>query len=290
MRWRATLTVGSNGEKIELSPERVILIMGRRGSGKTNLAKVIAEEFYLHYLHKCKVLVYDPMKEYPPQYLRLFTIADVDKLIVQRGLLGLKPAPSLAIFDELSATLRHPKKRKVVQPVLIELVVSGRKWGVVPVMIVQSARTLRYLQDVYENISDIIVFDILPGAGTLKWIAEVLDMNESRLKRMIKNLKIYHCLHIDLLSSWRNGEQAVQEFKPRLAQEITAEYEARRIIDDKEIPTLEKVGILAFHYGLANEKIAELLGLTPDSVKVLKSRYKAKYLKRVKEITKPKIV
>jgi len=270
--------------EVLIEPERVILIMGRRGSGKTNLAKVFAEEFILENPRKHRVLVYDPMKEYPSRYIRMFTLKDIEKLVVHRGLLGLNPTPTLAIFDELSASLRIPKRRKVIQPVLIESVVSGRKWGVVPIMIVQSGRTLRYLQDVYENISDFFVFDILPGSGTTRWLAELIDISESKLRKMIKNLREYECLHLDILTSWRTGEPHFNVFKPRLAiEETPSDYEAKRIIVERSLTTIEKVGILAFHYGLSNEKIAELLGLKYDTVKSMKYKYKIRYLKKRRE-------
>jgi len=158
---------------IKIDPERpkVILVVGRRGSGKTYSARQIMREFRRA---GGVVLAVDPVASDPPTDDHLASAADVwDSDMPEAVPVGV----SMVAVDEADMFAPQADARRRPPPPLVDLVRRGRHRGVTLLLCTQ--RPALVMRDVYA-LADYVVICQTTDARDLKTLCELYGVEEYR--------------------------------------------------------------------------------------------------------------
>jgi len=158
---------------IELDPmkPKVVLIVGRRGSGKTYTARQVIAEFRRR---GGVALAVDPVASDPPAESHLASAADVwDSDMPEAIPVGV----SLVAVDEADIFAPQADARRRPPPPLVDLVRRGRHRGVTLVLCTQ--RPALVMRDAYA-LADYVVICQTTDARDLKTLAELHGVAEHR--------------------------------------------------------------------------------------------------------------
>lgn len=159
--------------KIEPQKPKVILIVGRRGSGKTYSARQIMREFRSG---GGIVLAVDPVSSDPPGESHLASASDVwDSDMPETIPNGI----TMVAVDEADMFAPQAEARKRPPPPLVDLVRRGRHRGVTLLLCTQ--RPALVMRDVYA-LADYVVICQTTDARDLKTLGELYGVDDHRDK------------------------------------------------------------------------------------------------------------
>jgi len=160
---------------IDLDPAKptVVLVVGRRGSGKTYASRRIIERFRRR---GGVVLAVDPVSSDPPQDSHLASAADVwDSDMPESTPEGV----TMVAVDEADMYAPQADARRRPPPPLVDLIRRGRHRGVTLVLCTQ--RPALVMRDAYA-LADYVVICQTTDARDLKTLSELPGVAEHREK------------------------------------------------------------------------------------------------------------